>query len=34
VADAGVEVLVYGCEMSPAAIRITRSMTWKRVVGR
>ncbi len=34
VADAGVEVLVYGCEMSPAAIRVTRSMTWKRVVGR
>lgn len=33
-ADAAVEVLVYGCEMSPAAIRIDRSMTWRRAVGR
>ncbi len=30
VADAGVEVLVYGCEMSPAAIRIARRMDWRR----
>jgi len=33
-ADSGVEVLVYGCEMSQAAIRIARSMTWKRAVSR
>lgn len=30
VADAGVEVLVYGCEMSPAAIRVARPMRWRR----
>lgn len=30
VADAGVEVLVYGCEMSPAAIRVARSLDWRR----
>lgn len=29
-ADAGVEVLVYGCEMSPAAIRVARSLDWRR----
>lgn len=34
VADAGVEVLVYGCEMSPAAIRVARPLTWKRALGR
>ncbi len=33
-ADAGVEVLVYGCEMSPAAIRVARPLTWRRVAGR
>lgn len=30
VADAGVEVLVYGCGMSPDAIRIARRMEWRR----
>jgi sugar fermentation stimulation protein A len=30
VADAGVEVLVYGCEMSPAAIRVARRLDWRR----
>lgn len=29
-ADAGVEVLVYGCEMSPAAIRVARRLDWRR----
>jgi len=29
-ADAGVEVLVYGCEMSAEAIRLSRRMVWKR----
>ncbi len=29
-ADAGVEVLVYGCEMSPAAIRVARPLQWRR----
>ncbi len=29
-ADAGVEVLVYGCEMSPAAIRVARRLEWRR----
>lgn len=30
VADAGVEVLVYGCEMSVRAIRISRRIDWRR----
>lgn len=30
VANAGVEVLVYGCEMSPAAIRVARRLDWRR----
>ena len=30
VADVGVEVLVYGCEMSPAAIRLDRRLEWRR----
>jgi sugar fermentation stimulation protein A len=29
-ADAGLEVLVYGCEMSPAAIRVARRLDWRR----
>jgi len=29
-ADAGVEVLVYGCEMSPAAIRVAWRLDWRR----
>jgi sugar fermentation stimulation protein A len=29
-ADAGVEVLVYGCEMSPADVRIARRIEWRR----
>lgn len=29
-ADTGVEVLVYACEMSPAAIRLARPLTWRR----
>jgi sugar fermentation stimulation protein A len=29
-ADAGVEVLVYGCDISPGAVRIARPMTWMR----
>ncbi|MDP2260965.1 MAG: DNA/RNA nuclease SfsA [Caulobacter sp.] len=29
-ADAGVEVLVYGCEMNPAAIRVARKLAWRR----
>lgn len=29
-ADAGVEVLVYGCAMSPQAITLERPITWKR----
>jgi len=29
-ADAGVEVLVYGCDISPSAVRIARPMTWAR----
>jgi len=29
-ANAGVEVLVYGCEMSPAAIRVARRLDWRR----
>ncbi|MGR4863032.1 DNA/RNA nuclease SfsA [Caulobacter sp. LARHSG274] len=29
-ADAGVEVLVYGCEMGSEAIRLSRRMVWKR----
>lgn len=29
-ADAGVEVLVYGCDISPSAVRIARPLTWAR----
>lgn len=29
-ADSGVEVLVYGCDISPNAVRIARPMTWAR----
>jgi sugar fermentation stimulation protein A len=29
-ADAGVEVLVYGCEISTEAVRIVRRMPWRR----
>ena len=29
-ADAGVEVLVYACEMGQSAIRIDRSLAWRR----
>ncbi|MFT4933479.1 MAG: sugar fermentation stimulation protein A [Pseudoalteromonas distincta] len=29
-ADSGVEVLVYGCDISPSAVRIARPMTWAR----
>jgi sugar fermentation stimulation protein A len=29
-ADAGVEVLVYGCEMSVEAIQLSRRLSWKR----
>jgi sugar fermentation stimulation protein A len=31
-ADAGVEVLAYGCEMSPAAIRVARQIPWRRIL--
>ena len=31
-ADAGVEVLVYGCDMSRAAIRLARRLDWRRSV--
>ncbi|MDO8900774.1 MAG: DNA/RNA nuclease SfsA [Phenylobacterium sp.] len=29
-ADAGVEVLVYGCDLTPEQVRIARAMTWRR----
>jgi len=29
-ADAGVEVLVYGCELTPEAVRIVRPLCWSR----
>lgn len=29
-AEAGVEVLVYGCDISPSAVRIARPMAWMR----
>lgn len=31
-ADAGVEVLVYGCEMSPAEVQISHRIDWRRRV--